>query len=345
LIAIALVVLAFYLLIAGAAYYRARSQSVVSQLTVTLTAEDHAAPNLPPEDGLMILCPSKAREMGLCNIDDRQLHTRYTLTVTPPPIAQNPVFTCKVKLLPEPPTNAPKAMAQVEITMVDKTSDFTCSVRRVAPQEGKFELEVAFIRDPDDAQLIRHYIASVTVEYDEPSMAPWMPLITRTTARGTGAGDLYLLGYNMGKHPPPDMATSESPLGGFRSCDQAVYWQRWVLGICLEPYCQIGYCQMSQTSISSYVTVHVVDLKGKPIQNVTVELNGTLGCYMTGTYGPTLWDESDVASQISDSGGNARFDVIPYMRYSVMIGDVVFPEITGPPPTVSTTITVILATD
>jgi hypothetical protein len=345
LITIALVVLAFYLLIAGAAYYRATyrasTESVVSQLTVALTAEDHAAPSLPPEAGLMMLCPSKAREMGLCNMDDRQLHAKYTFTVTPPPIAQNPAFTCKVMQLPEP--KPPKELAfptEILIPTIDKTSDFTCSVRRM-PQEGKFELDLAFIADPDDEQLIRHYMLRVIVEYDEPSLAPWIPLVTRTAARGTGVGDLYLLGYNMGKHPPPDMARGESPLAGFRSCEEGVSWQRWVLGICLEPSCQITFCQMSQISISSYVTVHVVDLKGKPIQNVTVALNGTLCCYMKGT----LDCMGHHAAQVSDSGGNARFDVVPYMRYGVMIGDVIFSEITGPPPTVSTTITAILASD
>lgn len=33
----------------------------------------------------MILCPSKAREMGLCNTDERYLHAEYTLRVAPPP--------------------------------------------------------------------------------------------------------------------------------------------------------------------------------------------------------------------------------------------------------------------
>ena len=314
----------------------------MSQLTVAVTAEDHAEPSLPPEDGLMVLCPSKAREMGLCNMDDRQLHTKYTLTVTPPPIARNPALTCKVMLVPGPKPLSSNESRQfpdeILIPTIEDKTYFTCTVRRVAPQEGKFELDLAFIGDPDDAQLIRHYWLLVTVEYDEPSVAPWMPPVTRTTARGTGAGDLYLLGYNMGKHPPSDMARSESPLGGFRSCEEAVSWQRWVLGICLLPSCQINFCQMSQISTSSYVTVNVVDLKGKPIQNVTVALNGTLCCYVKGT----LNCMGSFASQVSDSGGNARFDVIPYMRYSVMIGDVIFSEIRGPPPTVSTTITVIL---
>jgi len=304
------------------------------KIEVSMISESPSPPFLP-EAATMILCPGKAVEMGLCNMDERQLHAKYTLTISPPPITRNPTVTCKVMLEPERP-EPPRAMEIINITLVDKSSDFTCSV---TPQgEGKFELDLAFIGDPDDEQLIRDYVLLVTVDYDEP-MVSWMPLSTRRVS-GASIGDLCLLGYDMGKHPAPGMPESEKPLGEFPSCEPALFWQRQMLG--LEPSCEISACQWvgAEADMLSHVTVHVVDAYGKPIQNVTVWLNTTFCCWIDGTLGGTVQN----LSATSDSDGNATFVwVIPYARYTVMIGAVVLSEVTGPPPTVSTTITVILA--
>jgi hypothetical protein len=277
----------------------------------------------------MILCPSKARQMGLCNIDERLLHAKYALTVHPAPRGSVSV-SCQVLLFMT--EQVPHAATIWEpLPTIDKTSDFTCSVTRVTPQDGEFELDLAFIGDADDEQLIRDYLLSVTIDYDvASSLLSWMPLVTRNVRSDVGVGDLCLLAYHIGRHPPPGTAESEDPLGTFRGCWGAMSWERQVLGIPLEPSCRF--------IASSYVTVHVVDANGKPIQNVTVVLYGTFCQYID----DGAWRGNNLLAT-SDSDGNARFEVIPYVRYNVTIGDVVLSEITGPPPTVSTTITVILA--
>jgi len=98
----------------------------------------------------------------------------------------------------------------------------------------------------------------------------------------------------------------------------------------------ISACQWvgAEEGMLSHVTVHVVDAYGKPIQNVTVWLNTTFCCWMDGTSRTLMWTDQNF-SATSDSDGNATFVwVIPYARYTVMIGGVVLSEVTGPPPTV-----------
>ena len=332
LIAVVAVVLAFSPYLVGYLSSPLRSE-------VGIVAEDHARQPFWPEMGLMILCPNRARQFGLCGTgDERQLHAKYTLTVSPPPIARDPTVTCKVFLEPElerPSTGEPKAGVIINITAVDKSSDFTCTHSRIG--EDEFELDLTFIGDPDDVALMAHYFLSVKVDYDEPLLS-WMPLFTRKVS-GVNTGEVCLLGYDMGKHPPPGTRESENPLAEFRGCEVAVFWQRQILG--LEPSCETSACQWvgAEADMLSYVTVHVVDAYGKPIQNVTVWLNTTFCCWDGGSL---MWTGQNFPGT-SDSDGNARFAwIIPYARYSVMIGGVVLSEVTGPPPTASTTITVIL---
>jgi hypothetical protein len=287
--------------------------------------------------GLMIICPSKAGQMGLCNMDERQLHAKYTLTVGPPPKV-NPTVTCKVILVPEEvkPAKEPRAIEWQEevIPTIDKSSDFSCTHTRIS--EDKFELDLAFIGVPDDVELTTGYMLFVTVDYDEP-LQPF-GLATRNV-NGTLLGDLCLLGYHIGKHPPPGTVESENPLGEFRDCGTAVFWQRQILGF--EPSCEISACQWAgaEADMLSHVMVHVVDAYGKPIQNVTVWLNTTFCCWIDGTLD---WTGQNF-SETTDLDENATFVwVIPYARYTVMIRGVVLSEVTAPPPTGSTTITVIL---
>jgi hypothetical protein len=274
--------------------------------------------------------------MGLCNTDERQLYAKYTVTVSPPPITRNPTVTCKVMLEPEPNPQEPRAGVWVKITMIDKSSLFTCTYTPIG--EDRLEVDLAFIGDPEDATLMAHYFLDVTVGYDEPLLS-WMPLFTRSVS-GTNRGDLCLLGYDMGKHPQPGMSESEKTLGQFPSCEPALFWQRQMLG--LERSCETTACQWvgTEAGMLSHVTVHVVNAYGKPIRNVTVSLNTTFCCW-DGIY--ATWTGQNF-SETTDSGGNARFAlVIPYARYAVMIEGVVLSEIAAPPPTVSTTITVTLA--
>ena len=327
LVAVVAIILSASLIITEYIY---TSSPVESRLSIV--AEDHQVPSWP-EMGLMILCPSKARQMGLCSIDERQLHAKYMVTVSHPPITRNPTVTCKVMLEPELPEPIPRAWVVINITMVDKSSLFTCTHTRIG--EDRLEVDLAFIDDPDDVALIAHYHLLVTVDYDEP-LLPWMPLLTRRVS-GAKIGDLCLLGYDMGKHPAPGTRESENPLGEFPGCD--LFWQRQMLG--LEPPCETTACQWvgAEADMLSHVTVHVVDGYGKPIPNVTVSLNTTFCCW-DGRY--ATWTGQGF-SETTDSDGNATFAwVTPYARYSVMIEGVVLSEVTGPPPTGSTTVTVTL---
>lgn len=198
------------------------SSPVESRLSIV--AEDHQVPSWP-EMGLMILCPSKARQMGLCSIDERQLHAKYMVTVSHPPITRNPTVTCKVMLEPELPEPIPRAWVVINITMVDKSSLFTCTHTRIG--EDRLEVDLAFIGDPDDLALMAHYMLLVTVNYDEPLLS-WIPLFTRRVS-GADLGDLCLLGYDMSKHPAPGTRESETPLGELQSCEAALTWQRLIL--------------------------------------------------------------------------------------------------------------------
>ena len=304
---------------------------------LNIVGEDHQVPEVPswPEMGLMVLCPSRAEQMGLCRMDERQVYAKYLVTVSDPPITSNPTVTCKVMLEPEVSPLEPVAFQSINLTMVDKSSLFTCTHTRIA--EDRLEVDLAFIGDPDDLALMAHYILDVTVSYGEPLLS-WSPLPTRTVI-GAGRGDVCLLGYDMGKHPAPEMSRSERPLGEFPSCEGALFWQRQMLGF--EAYCETSSCQWvgAKADMLSHVTVHVVDTYGKPIQNATVWLNTTFCCWDDGY---ATWTRQRFP-ETTDSDGNATFAwVIPYARYSVMIDGVVLSEVTGPSPTGSTTTTVVL---
>jgi len=222
---VAVVLVSTSAVIAGYIY---ASRPVQSQLEII--AEDRAIPSLP-ETRLMILCPSKAREMGLCTLDERDLFTKYALTVDATPAPRGDVsVSCRLVLsmLAVPPLTSP-AGAWVNLTTIeiDKTSDFICNL--VQTDEDRFELDLAFIGDPDDAQLISRYVLFVTIDYDEP-LLPGMPLITRNI-HGSNLGDICILGYDARRHPPAGASQSDDPLGGFRSCDDAVIYQKMMLGI------------------------------------------------------------------------------------------------------------------
>jgi hypothetical protein len=224
-LAVVAVILASSAVIAGYIYV---SPPVRSELGII--AEDQQADRTPPFTGVMILCPSKAREMGLCTPSERDLHAKYSLTVSPPPIARNLAVTCEVILVMKPAEPAFSTEVLIPKSESDRSSDFTCS--HTAPQEGKFELDLTFIADPENGLSIAQYVLIVTIGYDEPLLS-WMPLVTRKVG-GAGIGDLCLLGYHIGEHPPPGTAKSENPLGEFRSCEEAVSWQRQMLGISFQ---------------------------------------------------------------------------------------------------------------
>jgi len=237
---VAVVLVSASAVIAGYIY---TSRPVQSQLEII--AEDHAIPSFP-ETGLMILCPSKARDMGLCAPDERDLHARYRLVVQPPPPPEVSLqVECKVfekaKYAPFDNSIFPVwhsgVWANLKTRLMDATSNFTCSYTRTG--EGTFGLDLAFIGDPDDAPLIASYVLVVTIGYDEPSLP--FGLLSRTV-NGTSAGDLCLLGYHFGKHPPSGTSQSEKPLGEFLSCEEAALMQRDLFGIPIEPPSQLsGY--------------------------------------------------------------------------------------------------------
>jgi hypothetical protein len=214
------------MVIAGYIYV---SPPVRSELSIT--AEDHEA----PFTGLMILCPSKARELGLCTPGERGLHAKYRLAVQPPPPPEVSLrLECKVfEKAKYSPFDNPLFPGwrdwPFEILtgwLMDATSNFNCSYTRTG--EGTFELDLAFIASPDDVQLVASYLLVVTIRYDEPLLP--FGLLTRNV-NATDVGDLCLLGYNLGKHPRPDTPESKKLIGEFSSCDEAVLWQRELLHI------------------------------------------------------------------------------------------------------------------
>jgi len=185
--------------------------------------------------GTMILCPNKAGEMGLCNTDERDLHAKYRLVVQPPPPPDISLrVECKVLEIerltrldnPLFPVARSFAWEKLETSVMDATGNFTCSYTRTG--EGTLELDLGLIADPDDEQLILRYLLVVTIGYDEPLLP--FGLLSRN-ANGTDIGDLCLLGYHIGKHPPQGTPENERPLGEFLSCDEAVLWQRALLNI------------------------------------------------------------------------------------------------------------------
>jgi len=186
--------------------------------------------------------------MGLCNTDERDLHAKYRLVVQPPPPPEVSLrVECKVF---EHPTRFDNPLFpvwrdwpfEIPITPMDATSNFTCSYTRTG--EGTFELDFAFIADPENGLSIAQYVLIVTIGYDEPLLP--FGLLTRNV-NGTGVGDLCLLGYHFGRHPPPGTARSETPLGEFRSCDEAVsmtailsalYWATTLMSsLCATIFC------------------------------------------------------------------------------------------------------------
>jgi len=202
---------------------------------VRVVPEDHQVPfrNV----GLMILCPTKAREMGLCSLDERGLRIKYSLVVKPsPPV--DAVIICQLFKKPvveplknpsSPPVIGPGS--RLSFPLLDSTSSFKCNV---TPQgDGKYELDLAFIADPNDAGQMGDYVLVVTVSYHGP-VTPWMPLLTRNV-NGTDAGDVCLLDYHTGRHPPAEIRESDDPLGWFTSCEDALVWQRQLLDIPVEP--------------------------------------------------------------------------------------------------------------
>jgi hypothetical protein len=226
LIAVAIVILAFSVVIAGYTYAPSPVQSGLS-----ITAEDHEAP-LPPETGLMILCPDKAREMGLCNPDERNLHAKYRLTVEalPPPEARVTIE-CRVteliwlaELRNAPPVRSFPYERLMGIPGDDRTGSFTCTYTRTS--EGAFEVDLAFVGDADNEQLIGEYWLSLKIAYDGHPLS--FELVTVNPP-----GDLCVLGYDSIK------------LQQFR-CDEAVFQQRDVLGIGLRAL-QSGWSKMSPT--------------------------------------------------------------------------------------------------
>jgi hypothetical protein len=204
------------------------SPPVRSELSIT--AEDHGA----PFTGLMILCPSKARELSLCTPGERGLHAKYGLVVQPTPPAEVSLrLECKV--FEKAPFDNPLFPRRLPVDWpfeipiswpMDATSNFNCSYTRTG--EGTFELDLAFIAGPDDVQLVASYLLVVTIRYDEPLLP--FGLLTRNV-NATDVGDLCLLGYNLGKHSRPDTPESKKLLGEFSSCDEAVLWQRELLHI------------------------------------------------------------------------------------------------------------------
>jgi len=233
LIAVAIIILAFSMVIAGYIYV---SPPVRSELSIT--AEDHEA----PFTGLMILCPSKARELGLCTPGERGLHAKYRLVVQPPPPPEVSLrLECRLfeKAKYSPFDNPLFPVRRdwpfaIPIPTKDATSNFTCSYTRTG--EGTFDLDLAFIADPENGLSIAQYVLIVTIGYDEPLLP--FGLLTRNV-NATNVGDLCLLGYNLGKHPRPDTPESEKLLGEFSSCDEAVLWQRELLHIPPRPHSRV----------------------------------------------------------------------------------------------------------
>jgi hypothetical protein len=219
--------------IAGYVYVYAPS-STPSELT--MHAEEGGG--LQRNVGVMILCPSKAKEMGLCSVDERDLHAKYSVIVKPsPPLGAE--ITCQLfkESMLEPRIWAPKIIpvTQAIPPPVDSTGSFKCNV---TPQgEGKYRVDLAFVADPNDAGRIGPYMLIITIGYDEPYL-PWMPLLTRSI-NGTGEGDLCVLGYHQGSHPPflgrAEVPESDDPLG-WSSCGSALFLQGIVMRGCSGDY-------------------------------------------------------------------------------------------------------------
>jgi hypothetical protein len=89
----------------------------------------------------------------------------------------------------------------------------------------------------------------------------------------------------------------------------------------------------------SSLTVHVVDLKGKPVKDAMVLLNGAYVCNGLVTVSNF--------SGTTDSNGNIEFGVVPGAKYNVTVfppssvgAGIVISHITAPQPTMLTTTTI-----
>jgi len=196
-----------------------------------------------PAGDLMILCPSKASEKGLCSVDERDLHAKYTAKVhfeSPPPKV-NPTITCRVKqnTMPPKPSCWPSCYTEILIPTIDRTSDFTCDL--VQTDEDRFELDLVLIANPDEALLIAPYFLEVTINYDEPLLP--FGLLTRSVMSGFGAAHLCILGYG-----------AVDGLGPALDCEQAALSQRQLLGISAELSCRPGL-----STILSIADCHISD--------------------------------------------------------------------------------------
>jgi len=176
----------------------------------------------------MILCPSKASEKGLCSVDERDVHAKYTVKVyfesLPPKV--NITITCRVdqSTMPPKPSCWPSCSTDVLIPTIDRTSDFTCDL--VQTDRDRFEVDLVLIANPDDALLIAPYFLEVTINYDEPLLP--FGLLTRSVMSGFGAALLCILGYGAHDLGPP------------LDCEQAALSQRRLLGISAELPCRLG---------------------------------------------------------------------------------------------------------
>jgi hypothetical protein len=231
-VAMIILVLSFFALIIGLIYSLPPSRAGVD-----IMGEDPRRPDV------MILCPSKASEQGLCTPDERNLHAKYTAQVHfdfPPPKV-TPTITCRVKqnTMPPKPSCWPSCSTEVLIPTIDRTNDFTCN--HVQTDQDKFELDLVLIANPDDALLIAPYFLEVTINYDQPLLP--FGLLTRSVMSAFGAADLCILGYGAPKG-----------LGAPLDCEHAALSQRQLLGVSA----QLSY-RLGLRTILSIADCHISD--------------------------------------------------------------------------------------
>jgi hypothetical protein len=188
----------------------------------------------------MILCSDEAREKGLCTPDERDLHAKYAITIEPslPPEAE-PAIACQVikKLNVLPPVSPDSRIIGqgfmgahlLPTADMNMTDVFGCTYTRTA--EGKLELDVVLTGNPDDPTLIASYVLVISVIYDE-SLLPFKLLARKV--EGSDLGDLCVLSWHYGRHPPDGTAKSDDPFGPFMSCEDAMLMQRNLLGIPMD---------------------------------------------------------------------------------------------------------------
>ena len=233
-VAVTIVVLSFSAFIIGVIYSLPPARA-----DLNIVGED---PHRPAGD-LMILCPSKASEKGLCSVGERDLHAKYTAKLyfesSPPKV--NPRVTCRVdqSTMPPKPSCWPSCSTEILIPTIDRTSNFTCDL--VQTDEDRFELDLVLIANPDDTLLIAPYFLEVTINYDEPLLP--FGLLTRSVMSGFRAAHLCILGYH-------------TDLGPTLDCERAALSQRKLLGISAELSCRPGLstipsiadCQISDSA-------------------------------------------------------------------------------------------------